>query len=298
MLTKSPIRLAGVALAVARRALPVYRSKFSRRDFTWPQLVACLIVQRFFRMDYRGFERLLYEYGELRRTLELERVPDHSTLCRALHRLSLKELERLLDETVAAVNRLTRRRRDGQRKTVVVDSTGLRSDHQSRYFYRRLGRKCPRRSWPKWSIAIDRELHVILGQVADKGPCSDHVEFKPVVRQAQRRRPSDELLADAGYDSEENHRWCRQEQNVVSIIRVKTGRPRSRGSPIKGRYRRTMHNRFPCRRYRQRWQAESAFSAHKRRFGDDLRSTTAQPQCIEIMLRGILHNCAVWRRHT
>jgi IS5 family transposase len=276
--------------------LPVYRSKFSRRDFRWPQLVACLIVQRFFRLDYRGMEQLLKEHSGLRRVLRLQRVPDHTTLCRALKRLTLDELGRLLDETVARIERCRRRGRPPKRKTLVVDSTGLRADHASRYFFRRLKKTQRARRYPKWSLAVDRKLHVILAQVADSGPCSDHVEFKTLVEEAQRRRPSVELLGDAGYDSEENRRWCTEELGLRPIIRVKTGRPSTTGEPMRGPYRRAAALRFPCRRYGQRWQVESTISAHKRRFGDELASTTSEGRRKETLLRGILHNCASLRR--
>ena len=53
-MTKSTLRLAEEALAVAREALPTYASKFSRKDFTLHQLFAILVLRRFVRTDYRG----------------------------------------------------------------------------------------------------------------------------------------------------------------------------------------------------------------------------------------------------
>jgi len=37
------------AFALARKALPKYSSKFSRHDFTLPQLFACLVVKAFLK---------------------------------------------------------------------------------------------------------------------------------------------------------------------------------------------------------------------------------------------------------
>jgi hypothetical protein len=132
------MKVGGVALEVAEGVLPRYRSRFSRKDFTEPQKVACLIVQRFFRLDYRGIEQLLAEHSELRTSLGLRRAPDHTTLCRALQRLSDREFEALLGETVRRAKRVGARPGCRRQRVVIPDSTGLRSDHASRYYFRRI----------------------------------------------------------------------------------------------------------------------------------------------------------------
>lgn len=84
---KSPLALARQALEEAQKAIPAYSSKFSRHDYTQHQLHAMLTLRRALRTDYRGLEALLRDWPELRETLGLERVPDHSTLQRAARRL-------------------------------------------------------------------------------------------------------------------------------------------------------------------------------------------------------------------
>ena len=60
MLTcKSPRKVMRAAYFLARQALPKYSSKFSRHDFTLPQLFACLIVKEHQRKSYREIETLL-----------------------------------------------------------------------------------------------------------------------------------------------------------------------------------------------------------------------------------------------
>lgn len=78
------------ALALARDALPLYSSRFSRRDFTQHQLFAILVLRQFFKTDYRGVCQLLEDLPELREHLELESVPHYSTLCYAERRLLKK----------------------------------------------------------------------------------------------------------------------------------------------------------------------------------------------------------------
>ena len=86
-MTKSAVRLAREALAVGRTALPAYSSRYSRHDFTQPQLFALLVLKQFLRTDYRGVVALVGEWAELRRALGLRKVPHYSTLCYAERRL-------------------------------------------------------------------------------------------------------------------------------------------------------------------------------------------------------------------
>jgi hypothetical protein len=90
-MTKSPLAVAREALAVARAALPPYSSKFSRKDFTQHQLFALLTLREFLKTDYRGLEQYLKDWSDLRQTLGLSKVPDHSTLQKAAGRLLEKK---------------------------------------------------------------------------------------------------------------------------------------------------------------------------------------------------------------
>ena len=83
--------------------------------------------------------------------------------------------------------------------------------------------------------------------------------------------------ADAAFDSEENHRYCRQDLGVRSTV-IPLNRRRGRRKRPRTRYRAQMVRRFRKRPrgrrrrvYGQRWQAESAFSRHKRLLDSALR---------------------------
>jgi transposase len=107
----------------------------------------------------------------------------------------------------------------------------------------------------------------------------------------------DRVLADAAFDSEENHRLAREDLGVRSTVIPLNRRNRGRKRP-KTRYRRQMVKRFrrkPRRsRYRrvygQRWQAESAFSRHKRLLGSALRGRSDASRERECYLRVLTHN--------
>jgi hypothetical protein len=89
-MTKSPRAVAQEALRLAQESLPVYSSKFSRKDYTQHQLFALLALKTFFKTDYRGLAQLLHDFAELREELGLHTVPHYSTLCYAAARLLTK----------------------------------------------------------------------------------------------------------------------------------------------------------------------------------------------------------------
>jgi hypothetical protein len=86
-MSKSAVRVAREALATGRAALPDYGSRFSRRDYTQPQLFALLVLRQFLRTDYRGVAALVAEWSELRHALGLAKVPHYSTLAHAARRI-------------------------------------------------------------------------------------------------------------------------------------------------------------------------------------------------------------------
>jgi hypothetical protein len=86
-MSKSAVRVAREALAAGRSALPEYGSRYSRRDYTQPQLFALLVLRQFLRTDYRGVVTLVAEWSELRRALGLAKVPHYSTLAHASRRI-------------------------------------------------------------------------------------------------------------------------------------------------------------------------------------------------------------------
>ena len=114
------VKSATVALRVGQAVLPAYRSKFSTRRLTQPQLLAMLCLMRDEDWTFREAEVRLAEPCELRTALGLDRVPDYTTLYRFLRRLNEPVLEQLLS---AVIQRLIPQL--SQRTTVAVDATGL-----------------------------------------------------------------------------------------------------------------------------------------------------------------------------
>jgi hypothetical protein len=185
-----------------------------------------------------------------------------------------------------------------------VDGTGLESRHTSRYFFNRAGRKHTSRLWTKLTVAVDTRTHFLAGATVATGPSNDSPQFRPVLAQASLVVTWDRVLADAAFDSEERHRYGREDLGVRSTVIPLNPRGRGRKWP-KTTYRRQMVKGFRQkpkgsryqRVYGQRWQAESAFSRHKRRLGSALGARSDEARERECQLRVLTHNLMLLAAH-
>jgi hypothetical protein len=183
-------------------------------------------------------------------------------------------------------------------RTAAVDSTGLETRHVSLHYAKRSWRHSGhwKRRYPKLSALCDIKSHLILAAVVDRGPKPDIVEFRALLQQAALRQQFQKLLGDAGYESEDAHRFCREELGVKSIIPTTIrGRPRHNGQQhvVQGKYRRQLHLNFPKKTYGQRWQIETAFSMLKRRLGSSLKRRRPFAINREVLLKVITHNLMI-----
>ena len=299
-----------VAHHLASLSLPKYTSKFSRRDFTLRQMFACLVVREHQKQTYRGAEALLRDSEHWCRDIGMRKVPDHNTLWRAFHALNLGRRGKLLDVLVqwlAVAGQLG--------DTAAIDSTLCDTHHRSRHYEQRRRHYAARekktanarrsrsaRRTPKLAFAVDTATHLILAARARSGMGSDAPDVAPLLLAAWRRVPGRRLkhvVADAGYDSEANHRVARLDMGVRALIKTGVGRPTSK--PPASPYRRCMHRQLAGsqkgKRYGQRAQAETVASMLKRNLGDALRSRSDRARRHELILRAITHDIMLLRRH-
>jgi hypothetical protein len=149
---------------------------------------------------------------------------------------------------------------------------------------------------PKLSLSCDSAAHLILSATASTGgggdqPCFDDLLFDAWRRSSERIRC---VVADAGYDSEDNHRLAWLDMNVPAIIPPLSGRPTEKPPPPDQPLRRRMHRRFAHKldrvAYGQRWQSETVNSMIKRNLGSALRARTTVHRRHELLLRVLTHN--------
>jgi hypothetical protein len=170
-----------------------------------------------------------------------------------------------------------------------VDATGLDSQYTSRYYFVRSGQKQSAHLWTKLTVACDTGSHFFTSATVSIGPSNDGPQFAPAMKKAALIVSWDRVLGDAAFDSEENHRLCREDLGIRSTVIPINRRSQGRKWP-KTHYRRQMKRRFHKRKYGQRWQAESAISRHKRLLGPALRGRSEAARERECYLRVLTHN--------
>jgi hypothetical protein len=276
---------ARVARTAAEAAIPAYRSKFSKRQFTQPELLTVLCLMRYEDWTFREAEVRLAEHSELRTAIGLKEVPDHTTLYRFFRRLDDAVLGELLAET---------ERRFPGAKTVAgsvlaVDATGLEPGAISTYFVKRAkdrGDGLPWRHWLKWLVAVDVDRFLVLSQKAHPGPVNDSATLRPLVDEAAALAPVSAVLADAEFDSERNHRHIRYELGALSAIPARRGKKTWK---IHG-FRAKMRRHFPRSVYGRRSLVESLFSAVKRKLSARAPGRSWVTQRMQALLLGTAFN--------
>ena len=279
------VPFAQVALQISRGVVPAYRTKFSKRQFSQPQLLAILCLMRYEDWTFRETEVRLAEHQELRAVLGLVSVPDHSTLYRFMRRLSVELLNTVL---IAALKQVPGPATP-VKATVAVDGTGLTPGAISTFFVKRVkdrGNGFEWRHWLKWVVVVDTDRHAIVAQVAHRGPYNDCATLRPLVDAAQRVIPIGCVLADAEFDSERNHQHIRQQLKAQSIIPAKRGKASWNIQGIRAK----MRKRFPRRKYGQRSLIESVFSAIKRKLSARAPGHSTETQQLQALLLGLAYN--------
>lgn len=294
--SKSPKAVARIAYAAAKQSFSPYRHLKSPKKFTQHQLIACLALKEFFKTDYRGISTILEDSSDLRKVLELSEIPHYTTLQKAAQRLTgRKEMRKLIGGILDIA-----RKEKFLKKTIhlsAVDSTGFESHHTSTYFVRRKAKtgngiqETTYTRFPKVGIVVDCATRLVLAGIPSWGPSPDILHWKTAIKETRKQTKFRILTADAGYDSEEAHRYAREERGIRSIIPNRVGRPTTKLPS--GKYRKIMATRFNKKLYGQRWQVETVNSMLKRLLGSFLRARSYWSQMREIMLRLFTFNAMI-----
>lgn len=135
---KSPLAVMRAAHELGSELFHEHAHKFSRKDFTLPQLFACLALREHQKKSYRGTEALLEDCSDLRDAVGLSRAADHNTLWRAFeHLVKPGRMNRALDLMAGRAKAEGLNVRGDSTKPAVLDRTCFESRRVSRHFEKR-----------------------------------------------------------------------------------------------------------------------------------------------------------------
>jgi hypothetical protein len=228
------------------------------------------------RKTYRDMEEWLLASDAVCQALDLENVPDHTTLYRAAKRLKVGKLDQmyrtLLDDWQV------------QEDQMAVDTTGFRPTQASLHYLSRSGR--PYKQFYKGGYVVGLHSQYILAAKSGLGPGADSPFLAPLrskARRYARRRPY-LLLADSGFDGKP----------------VQSGElipPRRNGAGIQREDRRERFDLVSQARldglFGQRWKCETVNSVIKRKLGDEIRAKKCLHRFREPIIKGLVYNLHV-----
>lgn len=253
------LEVAGLSLRLSSRYMQPYSHAKSPKKFTQAQLMTCLILRAYLKTTYRGVIDVVDASAELQKSLGLQRLPHYSTLKYFADRSdTLAIVDAMLAEIVQAVA--------GPGEAVAIDSTGVETTSASAYFQTRRGTK--RKKYVKLSVCVLCGSMSPAALAVSWGPCNDKAVARELLEKSKAAVQPRTLFADAGYDAEWVHRYCRDEWGVASWIPPAVHRA---DGQINGKHRSKMTPRRLKRNgYGQRWIVESFMSGLKRTTGSML----------------------------
>lgn len=264
--------------AIRESKIPLYSSKFSRKDYNQHQLLALLVFKEYLGVRYREIVELVEVMSAIQTRLGITRIPHFTTLCKFSSRIS----STILTEIQKQATNFSYHNK-GRVSTIAIDSTGFPTEYFSYYYSMRTDKT--RKDFIKISLAVDTEKQTILGAKITKSRQHDTKHAKPLLRNTMKKAEC--YVLDRGYDSEQIHLQIRTEIHAESIIPIRDWN----ADYVKGQYRNEMAENFDRERYGQRNKVETVFSVIKRRFGDEIKGRFYKSQVKELKLK-----CIVWYR--
>ncbi|GBC75169.1 hypothetical protein HRbin06_00483 [archaeon HR06] len=271
-----------VLIACERACIPLYSSRYSRRDYTQHQHTVLLVLKGRLRKDYREFtEDFLPVSRPILDVLGLDKIPHFTTLNKFLLRIRGSLLERILLSFLSLI--------PISRLMIGIDSTGMKLGRASHHYIETVKGKLRVRKHMKLTFTTELRSQMMCSLLVRRERRSDQKDLKPCLRKLGKKKV-EAVIGDKGFDSELNHRFIREEMKAVSIIK-----PRNLEVPVhrtKGMYRKLMKKLWNSlkKEYGKRNICETALSVLKRKLGEEITSRRVKAQNNEQRIKAIAYN--------
>jgi len=261
--------------------IPLHFSKYSNKIYNNHQLITLLVFKQRLKISYKDLVEDLKTRESILRILRLHRLPDPSTIRKFVGRLDTRILHCLLGQGI----NLTRKRK----LNLGIDATGYHLEDGSYHYRRRLGKQAKVRKNLKLSIVVETDKQLILTANIRKSNAHDNKDFLPLIKKAAKIKPTKIVVADKGYDSEDNYKFVIKELNAKATIAYRDyGKKRIPRSHRK--YRNIAIKHFDEKEYHQRSKVETINFVMKRLFSSTIRAKKWIMQKKELLLKCIAYN--------
>lgn len=246
--------------------------------------IFCCIMKVYSQLSSRRSQCLFHQ--ALQRQ-QITRSPHYNALSKALLR---PEITPVLYNLV----RLSSLPLAGIETDFAVDSSGFRCSSFGMYCEQTHGTK-RMRNWLKVHICTGVKTNIVTDVIVTDENAGDSPQFEPLLRTTAQGFDIGEISADGGYSSRKNHDVVGELGGKAFIPFKVNATGKSRGSIL---WRKAflffqMHKEEFEEHYHKRSNAESTFSAIKKKFGETLKSRKRIAQENEMLCKIIAYNITV-----
>jgi len=255
------------AQRLAKKVVPKYSSKFSKKTYTQDQHIAVLCIKAKVTKKFYETEEALSNMPMVCEAIGLKQVSDYTTMRKAMGRLKTKVLIVLLYLSACLLPCTG---------NTSIDATGFDRRHNSKHYVKRC--KILIKSM-KVTFLIDTKQLTILGLHITSTRKHDTQIVMPLVNRAVESFLIKVLTADKGYD----------DKKIRDNLRLMGIRPLIRHrefKPIDIAHNARMKNKD----YNQRVKNETVNSMIKRKYSDTLCTKTFWKQVKEVLFMAVVHN--------
>ncbi len=179
--------------ALKRAKVPLYWSKYSRKDYTIRQHIMLIVLAQYVGSIDRMLQ-IVREMRKIQRVMRLKKIPHKSTISREVRRIPERWIRIVIREIVKII---------GIPSKFAVDSTGIQISYRSYYYTVRIGEIGRIREILKLHAAVDIDTKLITNAIVTKLHANDSPYLIPLLD----KEKIEEVYAGKGYDSLRNIRF-------------------------------------------------------------------------------------------
>ena len=252
------------------------KSVFSKQMYGNIKLTFLIAYKEKLNVSYRRFTQICNE-NNIQRMLCLKRMPHFTTLQKFVKRTP----KQLFEKIVRACRKLLKL----DNIEASIDSTGFSNTNPSHHYCKRINKNV--KNYTKTTFLTDNKTKLILDVKTVSDHTHDSTFFRPMVKQLASCLKI--VLADKGYDSQSNRKYCWDNNIEVHIPFRKWDKSRQQEF-CKPSKRMLAEKRFDKIKYNQRSTIEAINSAVKRTLGSYVLARLASQQQKQVTIKALTYN--------
>lgn len=252
------------------------KSVFSKKMYGNIKLTFLVAYKEKLNVSYRRFVEICDETN-VQRMLCLKKIPHFTTLQKFVQRTNKTIFEKL----VKACQKLLKLKNI----ETSIDATGFSNTNPSHHYCKRIHKNV--KNYTKTTFLTDNKTKLILNIKTVSDHTHDTCFFKPMIKEIKKSLKL--VLADKGYDSQQNRKYCLDNNIEVHIPFRKWDKTRKQEFNIPSK-RMLAEQKFNKTKYNKRSNIEAINSSIKRTLGSYVLARNASQQQKQVTIKALTYN--------